>query len=179
MPIRRDGCLRDGDGSIYWWLATFLPGFRQFRYPAKLFTFTSLALAALTGVGWDRLCAGRARRVALAVVLLMVVSLCILVAVAIERRPILAAFESSTGATVFGPMDASRAYRAIVRSLVHCSIVLGLGLVLIVRAPARPSMAGAAAVIVMTLDLAAANARYVMTVEQSLFEREPTLLKII
>ncbi len=43
-PIRLDGYLRDGDGSIYWWLATVLPGFRQFRYPAKLFTFTALAL---------------------------------------------------------------------------------------------------------------------------------------
>ena len=56
-PIRQDGFLKDGDGSVYWWLATFLPGFRQFRYPAKLFTFTSLALAALAALGWDRFCA--------------------------------------------------------------------------------------------------------------------------
>ncbi len=55
MPIRRDGFLRDGDGSVYWWLATLLPGFTQFRYPAKLFTYTSLAVAALAGIGWDRI----------------------------------------------------------------------------------------------------------------------------
>ena len=46
--------LRDSDGSFYWWLSTVLPGFRQFRYPAKLFTFTALALAALAGLGWDQ-----------------------------------------------------------------------------------------------------------------------------
>ena len=55
-PIREDGFLRDGDGSVYWLLATFLPGFRQFRFPAKLFTFTALGLAALAGLGWDRVC---------------------------------------------------------------------------------------------------------------------------
>ena len=37
-PIRLDRYLRDGDGSVYWWMTTLLPGFRQFRFPAKLFT---------------------------------------------------------------------------------------------------------------------------------------------
>ena len=59
--VRRDGYLRDSDGSVYWWLATVLPGFRQFRYPAKLFTLAALAAAALAGLGWDRLVAGRGR----------------------------------------------------------------------------------------------------------------------
>ena len=43
----------------------------------------------------------------------------------------------------------------------------------------RPDLAGAAAVIIMTADLAAANARYVLTVPQSLFESQPEVLKII
>ena len=60
-PIRLDGYFRDGDGSIYWWLSTVLPGFRQFRFPAKLITFTALALAGLAGLGWDRVSSGRAR----------------------------------------------------------------------------------------------------------------------
>ncbi len=130
LPIRQDGFLKDGDGSIYWWLATFLPGFRQFRYPGKLFTFTSLALAALAGMGWDRFCAGRARRAIVAIGFLIVVSLCVLAAVVIERHPILAAFGSYVRTSEFGPLDAAKGYEAIVRSLVHCVLVLGLGLVL-------------------------------------------------
>ena len=62
-PIRLDRFMRDGDGSIYWWISTLLPGFRQFRFPAKLFTFTSLALAALAGLGWDGLRAERHARI--------------------------------------------------------------------------------------------------------------------
>ena len=54
--IRPDGYLRDCDGGFYWWLTTVLPGFRQFRYPPKLFVLTALALAALAGLGWDTLC---------------------------------------------------------------------------------------------------------------------------
>ena len=178
-PIRRDGYLRDGDGSVYWWLATFLPGFRQFRFPAKLFTFTALALAALAALGWDRICAARSRRAIVTMSLLVGLSLCLLAGVALERQAMLAAFQSGSGSTSFGPLDAASAYEAIVRSLVHCSIFLSLAVVLANLAPSRPRLAGAAAVIVMTLDLAAANSRYVMTVEQSLFEGKPTVVRII
>ena len=34
-PIRLDRYLRDGDGSLYWWMTTVLPGFRQFRFPGQ------------------------------------------------------------------------------------------------------------------------------------------------
>jgi hypothetical protein len=178
-PIRQDGFLRDGDGSIYWWLATILPGFRQFRFPGKLFTFTSLAMAALSGMGWDLFCARRARRAIVMIGGLMVVSLCILTGVVIERHPILAVFGSYMGTSASGPLNAAKGYEAIVCSLVHCMLVLGTGLTLIILAPERPQVAGAAALIVMALDLAAANSRYAMTVEQSMFDGQPALVRII
>ncbi len=89
-PIRQDGFLKDGDGSIYWWMATFLPGFRQFRFPGKLFCLTSFALAALAGIGWDSVCAGRTWRAKVVMILLIGLGLGILAAVIIERAPILA-----------------------------------------------------------------------------------------
>jgi hypothetical protein len=179
-PIRQDGFLKDGDGSIYWWLATFLPGFRQFRYPGKLFTFTSLALAALAGMGWDRLCAAaRSKRAILMIGFPIVISLCVLAGIVIERHPILAVFGSYGGTSESGPFDAAKGYESIVRGLVHCLFVLSLGLMLIILASARPRSAGAAALIVMALDLAAANSRYVMTVEQSMFDGPPALVRII
>ncbi len=177
--IRRDGFLRDGDGSIYWWMATFLPGFRQFRFPGKLFTFTSLALAALAGMGWDLVCTCRARRALVTTGFVIVVSLIVLAGVVIERHPILAAFGSYVRSSVFGPLNPAKGYEAIVRSLVHCLLVLGLGLVLIIVAPKQPQAVGAAALIVMVLDLAAANSGYVMTVDQSMFDVQPAVVQII
>ena len=63
--IREDGILRDGDGGVYWLMATFLPGFRQFRYPAKLFTFTAIgvrrACRRSAGTAVLRTCGGNRR----------------------------------------------------------------------------------------------------------------------
>jgi uncharacterized membrane protein len=178
-PIRQDGFLKDGDGSIYWWLATSLPGFRQFRFPAKLFTFTSLALAALAGIGWDRVCIGRARRAIAVTGFLIVVSLCVLAGIVIERRPIVAAFGAYVNHSASGPLNAAKGFEAIVRGLVHCVLVLGVALLLIILAPRRPQRTGVAALIVMALDLAAANSKYVMTVEQSILDGQPRLVQII
>ena len=178
-PIRLDGYLRDGDGGFYWWLATVLPGFRQFRFPAKLFTFTALAMAALAGLGWDRLSAGRPRRTAIGLLRALGLDLAALAGVVFQREPILASFRASKSPSMFGPFDAAAGYRAIIRSLGQAAIVFGLGLVLTVLARRRPRLAGSAALIVMTADLAAANSRYILTVPQSVFETKPEVLKII
>ncbi len=84
-PIRRDGYLRDGDGGFYWCLTHVLPGFRQFRFPAKLFTFTALALAVLAGVGWDRVTAGQASGARTTFALLLFGSLAGLTGVALSE----------------------------------------------------------------------------------------------
>src|SRR5262249_39180198 len=93
--VRRDGYLRDADGRVYWWLATVLPGFRQFRYPAKLFTLSALAMAALAGLGWDRLVAGRWRGTAAVFSVLLALTLGTLAVVVFRREPILASFRGS------------------------------------------------------------------------------------
>jgi hypothetical protein len=74
-PIREDGYLRDGDGGFYWLMSTVLPGFRQFRFPAKLFTFTTMGLAALAGAGWDRAGGGSRRRLVALTLAIFVLSL--------------------------------------------------------------------------------------------------------
>jgi hypothetical protein len=178
-PIRLDGFLRDGDGGFYWLLSTVLPGFRQFRFPAKLFTFTALGLAALAGLGWDRVAAGRTRAMAPLFFALMVVTSGLLAGVLYEREAILASFRLIQSRSLFGPFDPSGGYEAILRSLGQAAIVFGLGFVLVFVARTRPSLAGSAAVIIMTADLMAANARFIVTVPQSVFESTPEVLKII
>jgi hypothetical protein len=206
-PIREDGFLRDGDGGFYWWLATFLPGFRQFRFPAKLFTFSSVALAALSGSGWDRMSGGRTRApsprptndepestddgprtkddgprtkgIAILLAVLLVATLVVFAAVLCKREPILAVFRANPGNGTFGPFDAAKAYRAIQSALAQGGIVLAAGLALTRLVRITPRAAGALALIVMTMDLAQANSRIVLTVPQSFFERKPEVLRII
>ena len=42
-----------------------------------------------------------------------------------SARTILAQFSSHVGTLESGPLDAAKAYEAIIRSLVHCLLVLG------------------------------------------------------
>ncbi len=178
-PIRLDGYLRDGDGSLYWWLATLLPGFGQFRFPAKLFTFTAMGLAALAGLGWDALRAGRTGRCAAMFAAFLLLSLAVLAGVWIQRPAILHALERPVVPSMFGPFDAEGALQALSGSLAQAAVVAGLGLVVVGLVRTHPGWAGALALAVMTADLAMANARYVVTVPQAVLESHPEVLRMI
>jgi len=43
----------DAVGGLYWWLGVALPGYVNFRYPAKWLVVASLALSMLAALGWD------------------------------------------------------------------------------------------------------------------------------
>ena len=177
--IRPDGYLRDGDGGIYWWLATVLPGFRQFRYPAKLFTFTAFGMAALAGLGWDRVTTGRARGIALIFLMFLAITLATLAGVLMKEQPILTWFRAGNSPSIFGPFDAALGYRAILQSLAQAAPRFRSGPLADGPGTKAPRLAGAVALIVVTADLATANGRLILTVPQSVFETRPELLKII
>ncbi len=178
-PIRQDGCLRDGDGSVYWWMTTVLPGFRQFRFPSKLFTFTTLGIAALAGIGWDQLGAGRTRIVTAMLSLLLTVSWILLGGVLYERQAIIARFQATPANSMFGPFSPEGAFRVLVQSLIHASIVFGVGLIIRRLVGRHQGLAGAILLIAVTADLAAANGRLIFTVPQALFETRPEVARII
>jgi hypothetical protein len=178
-PIRQDGFLRDGDGGVYWLLTTVLPGFRQFRFPSKLFTFTSLGIAALAGLGWDQLRAGRTRVMDALLLFLLLVTTVVLAGVLLKQDAIKEALKANPVGSLFGPFSADGALRVIVQALIHALIVLGIGLVVSRLVRRQPALAGAIALIAMTTDLAVANSRLIFTVPQSIFETRPEVLKII
>lgn len=178
-PIRQDDFLRNGDGGIYWLMATLLPGFRQFRYPAKLFTLTALGLAALAGIGWDAIGRGHSRRATILTALLLAISLAMLAGVVANRQAIIARFISEPIASIYGPSDPVAAYGALRWGLLQGSVVLALGLVAFRLAASRPRTAGLLVLLVTTIDLGVANRRFILTVPQAALEDKPEVLQAI
>jgi hypothetical protein len=170
--FRPDAFPEDGSGSPYGVLAELLPGFAVFRYPGKLLTFTTLAVAVLGGRGWDLLVSGRARGPArgcgwgLAVTLLVLA-----LAVVIPQRALAALLTARTlPDPQFGPLDIPAALNAIRRGLIHGAVALGLVQGLTWLVPRRPRLAGGAALILLSLDLGLANAGLIWTIPQAVFD---------
>lgn len=180
--IRFDKYLRDGDGGFYWLLATVLPGFKEFRYPSKLLTFTCAALAGLAGLGWDRVAAGLRRRAIGVASALAAVGAAGLAFALAGRGAILGFFRASPSMAlggVFGPFDPDGAWRELATALGHGTVMLALTLGLLGLARRRRTLAGVLMVAALTLDLAVANSGSVMTVPQSMFETPSEILAII
>jgi hypothetical protein len=175
---RSDGGVADGDGSFYWLLAAVLPGFQTFRYPGKLLTFTSIALSALAGLGWDRWRGGAAARAPAA---LLVLSLVALAAVVGSHDRLVRLFDAAgRGApSFFGPFDPRGAVADLRRALGQGAIVMAIAVALAAAARRRARWAGPAALLVLTVDLAVANSPLVVTAPQALFDRKPKLVRLI
>lgn len=185
-PIRADGKLRDGDGGVYWFLATALPGFGSFRYPAKLLTFSTLGLAGLAGLGWDQLRSGSRRPASILGALFVALTLAGLAVVLIGRSQILAALESSPLSRVggsFGPIVPEATWRALVASLAHALTALVLFDLVVRAGRRRPSWRWVEllAVVVVALDVGVAARGVLLTVPQSVIDRDekPKVLQII
>ncbi len=54
LPTDTTGIM-DHVGGVYWFFQMFIPGYVQFRYPAKLLTLATFPFAMLAAYGWDAL----------------------------------------------------------------------------------------------------------------------------
>ncbi|HEX8203587.1 MAG TPA: hypothetical protein VF590_24135, partial [Isosphaeraceae bacterium] len=183
LAVRADGLPRDGDGGPYWLIARALPGFHSFRYPSKLLVFTSLALAGLAGVGWDRVRSGASRRRARGLAgVLLGLSLAALAVAVLEADRLVAAFSPLAGSgTAFGPFQPRGMVRELQRALVHGAVVLAAAWPILRLTARRPALAGAGALALTAADLAVANAPFVRTVPQADLDQEnrPWVLRLI
>jgi hypothetical protein len=179
--VRHDGCLRDGDGSVYWLLANGVPAMRSFRYPAKLLVFTALAVCGLAGAGWDELVAGRSRRARVVATGLLTAGVAATAAVWLGGGVLRGWFEGRAEAlrSVYGPFDVAGAISDLRRALLQGTLAQGAALGLAVLARRHAPSVGSLAVAALALDLGLANARHVVTVPQAAFEGTPRVLKII
>jgi hypothetical protein len=197
--VRLDGYLRNGDGSPYFLMSELLPGFSQFRFPSKLFTFTALALAALGGLGWDRAAAGRSKRLWAFALGGSALSLGSLAAVLANQERIAALFEEFKQPTIVGKLDIPGALFDIKTSLFQGAVVLGATACLVILArrqaglkpveadpfgqpipSTRPfDLAGVLALLILSVDIGLVNAHLIRTVPQADFEFTPKVVSLI
>ena len=180
--LRDDGFLDDGAGSPYGLLATLLPGFGVFRYPSKLLTFAAVALAALAGAGWDRLVGGRGDAAAARSAGSGSGRACWGWRSALAARDRVVAF--LTGRVppdpTFGPADVAGAWSETQRALApRRDRLRGLPGAGAMRPRGVPGSRRALALLLLTADLAVANARLVWTVPQADFEAPPEAARLI
>jgi hypothetical protein len=176
--VRADGGVADGDGGFYWLMASVLPWFQSFRYPGKLLTFTTAAVAALAGIGWDRWRQGHPARAPAA---LLVLSLAALAGLFLSSDRLIRLFRAQGQdlSTVFGPFDSHGAVSDLRRALGQGAIVMSSAVVLAAAVKRRQWWSGPAALVVLTTDLAVANAELVISVPQAMFDKSPQLVRLI
>jgi hypothetical protein len=171
-----------GDDSFLGLLAASLPGLRLFRLPFKLLVFTNLAMAALAGIGWDRLAAGVGRRKVITFATgLLALTVLVLIASVIQRDRIATAMASAPQSTssVFGPLDTRGAMNDLLFGLGQGAVQLTASLVVVVYCIRTPGRAGRVALVVLVADLVAANAPLVFSIPQDDFDRVPEVVRAI
>lgn len=110
-------------GGLYWFLATFLPGYIQFRYPAKLFGFATLGFAILAAHGWDRAWKDSPTQLVKVLWGIAAVSLLCLVGVIACRGIAESYVPRHEASQLVGPFDGGGAWRDAVTALLHTSVV--------------------------------------------------------
>jgi hypothetical protein len=179
---RTDAFLPDGFGSVYGALATFLPGFAMFRYPAKLLVLASLGGSVLAGLGWDRLCRGEtsSRSIVRWCLAGLAASIGLGVLLLGERTAIEHWIGSRVPAgSLYGPVDPAQAVDRTLWALIQGGAVFAAGAILASRAAVRTGWAGAGVLVLVTADLAMAGGRIVWTVPQADLDSTPAIARLI
>ena len=167
-----------GDDSLYGFLAATLPGLRLFRFPCKMLVFTSLSLSVLAGYGWDRIGSNQMyRRLLVIATVVLVVTMATAAASPFAGRWLQTS--GSVPHVIYGPLDGPGAFVEIREGLAHGAICLIASLAVIAWSVKSSATAGRAALIVLTLDLAWANARLVHSLSQAEFENTPASVRAI
>ena len=148
-------------GGLYWLMTVLLPGYSQFRYPAKLLGVAALGLSMLAARGWDvawRERASRLRRLVLGLGLLSL--LAALAAGAV--RPFWPGWLSGVEPNIlFGPLDAIGAANDLLTSFVQTAVLCGAFWWLLRKAARATGSASAVqwtALLLVAIDLITANA---------------------
>jgi hypothetical protein len=155
--------LSDPAGGLYWFMTVALPGYAQFRYPAKLLVVANLALAWLAGVGCQRLLTADRTRAARWLRNLALASLLGVVVIS-AARPWWATWLAAAPADeLYGPLDGAGAWRDALVACMHTLCVCGAGWWLVRRRQLSSRRLGAVLLLLTACDLTWANGWMVVT----------------
>ena len=179
--LRLDGFPRDGDGGFYWLLAEIFPGFRTFRYPAKLLTFTSLCIGLLAGLAWDLRDDERLRKkLRFGTALVVIFSIAGLILMGVQLGPIKQWMNQHpvAQASIYGPLQTNKALLETAMSLVQ-SLIVALSVLLLIKRTDQFRWAIPLFCCLVCTDLAWSNSGHIRMVPQSLFEEPSKIVKLI
>jgi len=144
-------------GGLYWLLTLVLPGYIDFRYPAKWLTVVSLCLSMLAAAGWDRAFGEGSPRLRSGLAGLGGLSLVGLLA-ALAIRPWwggwLAGVEPDG---LFGPFDAAGSLADLTRAMAQTTLLCFAYRWLLAETVRRRRWAPTVALLLVAVDLGVAN----------------------
>lgn len=175
------GITTGGVGGVYWLMTLLLPGFSEFRYPAKLLVLTTCAISLLAGAGLDGVCRNANALRRWKAVLLWAFAVSALLAVVAEVFGHLTLDELRAHGRSNRSFVAEGALSDIRAALWHGTITaLALWLVLRRtwrRTPSQTGWRGAwPLVMISVLELGLANRVLINTTDRDVWERTPALV---
>ena len=166
-------------GGVYWLLTVLLPGYVNFRYPAKWLVLAALGLSILAAGGWDRVRSGNSRRIRPAVLGLATASL-LAALLALAVRPFWHQWLAGVAPDqLFGPLDTVGAANDLLRAFSQTALVSGICWWLIAWSQTDRRFVGPAMLVLVAVDLAAANAWMVASAGTDIWTNTPKLATVI
>jgi len=162
--------LGEPTGGVYWLAVVLLPGYAQFRFPAKLLVAASLALSVLAAIGFDRVLASDRARFRRTLAAVGGCSLAAGILVAASRGWWTAWLAGGRPDELFGPIDARGAWRDVLSSCLHTAAVCGAAWWLFRTDSRRASLTSVLLLLLTALELTRANAWMVLTVPATAME---------
>lgn len=155
-------------GGLYWLLVNVLPGYAQFRYPAKWLVPATLALGLLAAGGWDRAFDQRPARLRWILVALGGVSLALLGGLMTLEPQWTAWLATVPKDDYFGPLDVVGSWYELYGALAQTTILCGVFWWLLGRAGVSHGWSWAAAALTAA-ELALAQGGLIATAPNEIF----------
>lgn len=163
-------------GGLYWLMVKLLPGYAYFRYPAKLWGITSLALSLLSALGLERsLTSGRARTCRM-LEIVGVFSLLAAMVFAVLGPWWSDWFASARPDELFGPLDVRGAWQGCLLACLQTLALCVLFWCLLRKTAYSPTRIGQLILLVTAVEIAWSNGSHVATAPAGV-ARTPSVLR--